>query len=182
MTFQVCKSQLSQQVSMFLFVFYNKIVHYEEFSSTAPLTNWFVLRLYFPLWSWNYLFGNYFYVEIKFIGQLNKTTKVGPMMMARLHRHVKAALTRKMLYAQVTHCREILYILWETCKNYNPSGTFPPLDVHGTSVHPSHIYIQIENFWWRQDSHRMSSNDSLKMSFFCPCYLQETSVRSSFLL
>jgi hypothetical protein len=27
-----------------------------------------------------------------------------------------------------------------------PSGTFPPLDVHGTSVHPSHIYIQIENF------------------------------------
>ncbi len=36
--------------------------------------------------------------------------------------------------------------------------------------------------WWRQGSHRMSSNDSLKISFFCPCYLQEANVRSSFLL
>jgi hypothetical protein len=45
-------------------------------------------------------------------------------MMARLHRHVKAALSRKMLYAQVTHCREILYILRETCKNYKKGKTW----------------------------------------------------------
>jgi hypothetical protein len=41
---------------------------------------------------------------------------------------------------------ELVYPLRNFPSEFNPSGTFPPLDVHGTSVHPSHIYIQIENF------------------------------------
>ncbi|EFX61679.1 hypothetical protein DAPPUDRAFT_121194 [Daphnia pulex] len=36
-------------------------------------------------------------------------------------------------------------IVFYVCETFS-SGTFPPLDVHDASVHPSHIYIQIEIF------------------------------------
>jgi hypothetical protein len=46
------------------------------------------------------------------------------MVMARLRRHVKAALSSKIFYAQITHYRKIFYTLRETCKNYKKGETW----------------------------------------------------------
>ncbi len=61
-------------------------------------------------------------------------------------------MTKRMIRVE----RVVIALFWRVNR---PSGTFPPLDVHGTSVHPSHIPIHFENFGSIEDSYWMSIID-----------------------